>query len=386
MSLAKHLWPAALLLSFTVQATPQYFTVDKETLSLVRKEMRGVGTLKTENGISIIKVDQRLNDFITENIRTQKHGGFMAHNTYADALEALKPSPEIFPFTGFAITEQERVVPMVDQIQEPELLKTIIKLSSYMTRFHKNALGKQSQEWIKNNWAEITKGRNDVSIELINHVSTPQPSVILTIKGSTNPDEIVVIGGHGDSIASSWGGGDKKAPGADDNASGLACVTEVLRVLIENSYKPNRTIKFISYAGEEGGLLGSNEVANAYKKANARVIGVMQLDMTNYKGSAKEIYMMSDNTNTELNNFVGNLIDTYIKVSWGYDKCGYGCSDHASWTKNGYPSTIPFESMASQYNPKIHSSDDTLDVTNGHADHSVPFAKLGLAFLVEMAK
>lgn len=386
MSLAKHLWPAALLLSFTVHATPQYFTVDKDTLSLIQQEMRGTGTLRTENGISIIQVDKRLSDFITEDLRSKKHGGFMAHSTYADALEALKPVPDIFPFAGFNITQQERVTPMLEQIQEPELVKTITKLSSFMTRFHRNALGKQSQEWIRDNWAEITKGRSDVSIELFNHTSTPQPSVVLTLKGSTNPDEIIVIGGHGDSIASSWGGGDKKAPGADDNASGIACVTEVLRVLMQNSYKPTRTIKFISYAGEEGGLLGSNEVAAAYKKMNARVLGVMQLDMTNYKGSAKDIYMMSDNTNTELNNFVGNLIDTYVKVSWGYDKCGYGCSDHASWTKNGYPSTIPFESMASQYNPKIHSADDTLDLTGGHAIHAVSFAKLGLAFAIEMAK
>ena len=387
MSLTQRLLPAAfLLLPLVSLAQPQYYTVDKDTLKLVEDQYRGVGVLKTENGISIIKVDNRLTDLIVEELRTQKHGGFVGHMSYKDALEALKPAPDFFPFAGFSITEEDRVNPMVEQVQEPELVKTITKLSSFPTRFHRSATGKESQEWVRSNWSELTKGRNDVTVEMFNHTSTPQPSVVLTIKGSTNPDEIVVIGGHGDSIASSWGGGEKRAPGADDNASGIACITEIVRILMQNSYKPTRTIKFISYAAEEAGLLGSAEVAAAHKKNGARVVGVMQLDMTNFKGSAKDIYMMSDYTNTELNNFIGTLIDKYAKVGWGYDKCGYGCSDHASWTKNGYPASVPFESKMAEYNHKIHSADDTLDVTGGHAEHSVSFAKLGVAFAVELAK
>jgi len=383
MSLAKYVGPATLALSLSAFANPQYFTVDNEMLQEIQKEKTGVIPLKTENGISIIKVSKHLADFITEDLRTNRHGGFAAHSSLADALEALEPTPDFFPLASYTITEQERISPMINQVQESELLKTINKLSSYFTRFHKSSTGKESQDWIKSNWAEITAGRSDVTIELVNHKNTPQPSVVLTIKGNTTPDEIIIIGGHGDSTA---GSPTKRSPGADDNASGIACLTETLRILMQNSYSPTRTIKFISYAGEEGGLLGSSELARAHKQASANVIGVMQLDMTNYKGSVKDIYMMSDNSSSVLNSFVGTLIDTYVKVPWGYDKCGYGCSDHASWNKNGYPATVPFESLPSQYNPKVHSSNDTLDVSGGRAIQSVLFAKLAVAFAIEVAK
>ncbi|WP_370660982.1 M20/M25/M40 family metallo-hydrolase [Massilia cavernae] len=45
-----------------------------------------------------------------------------------------------------------------------------------------------------------------------------------------------------------------KAPGADDDASGIAGLTEVLRVLAAGDYKPRRTIKLIAYAAEEVGF------------------------------------------------------------------------------------------------------------------------------------
>jgi leucyl aminopeptidase len=83
---------------------------------------------------------------------------------------------------------------------------------------------------------------------------------------------------------------------------------------------------------------------------------------------------------------LGRLIDEYVKVPWGYSRCGYGCSDHASWTANGYPASIPFESTMEDINRKIHTAQDTLESAGGDASHAVKFAKLATAFVVEMAK
>jgi leucyl aminopeptidase len=113
---------------------------------------------------------------------------------------------------------------------------------------------------------------------------------------------------------------------------------------------------------------------------------VIQFDMTLRHGTAdKDIVFMSDFTNAAQNEFLGKLIDEYVKVPWGYSKCGYGCSDHASWTSNGYPASIPFESTMGDINHNIHTDRDTLENAGGDAKHAAKFAKLGVAFIGELA-
>ena len=155
---------------------------------------------------------------------------------------------------------------------------------------------------------------------------------------------------------------------------------------MESGYRPSKTIKFIAFAAEEVGLRGSGDIAAAFKKQGVAVEGMLNLDMANYKGSPLDIYFVSDNTSADQNAFLGKLIDTYTSYKWGSFKCGYGCSDHASWTKNGFAASLPFESTFTQYNPYIHKATDTLDKTGGRAEHAFKFARLGVAYAVELAK
>ncbi len=234
---------------------------------------------------------------------------------------------------------------------------------------------------IKDLWQDLTNHRSDVKVEIFNHKHFPQPSVIMTLEGSEKSDEVIILGGHSDSISD-----EHMAPGADDNASGIASITEVIRVLMEAGFKPRRTIKFMAYAAEEVGLFGSQEIARNFKKAQTKVMGVLQLDMTLFKGTVdKDIVLISDYTNKEQNKFLGTLIDQYVKVPWGYSACGYGCSDHASWSAYGYPASFPFESKFEDSSPIIHTSADVLENYGGDASHSVKFSKLAAAFVIEMA-
>ncbi len=139
-------------------------------------------------------------------------------------------------------------------------------------------------------------------------------------------------------------------------------------------------------AVEEVGPRGSKEIASNFKSNGLDVIGVMQLDMTNLNGSDLDIVMMKDFTNSEQNAFIGNLIDQYLpEITWGYDKCGYGCSGHASWHSQGYPASMPFESMKRDMNGVIHSKKDTISKSGRHAWHAVKFAKMAIAYVVELA-
>ena len=143
----------------------------------------------------------------------------------------------------------------------------------------------------------------------------------------------------------------------------------------------------MSYAAEEVGLRGSDEIAKLYQSQGVKVKGVMQLDMTNFDGGNWDIVLITDNTNQEQNEFVGRLIDTYLPdLRWTTDQCGYACSDHASWHRQRYPVSFPFEAAFNEYNDAIHTSSDTLAQSDHHAEHAVPFAKLATAFITEMSQ
>jgi len=138
------------------------------------------------------------------------------------------------------------------------------------------------------------------------------------------------------------------------------------------------------YAGEEIGLLGSQDIANQYKNDRKEVVGVMQFDMTMFSTENPVINLISDHTDPRLTEFTKKIIDEYIKIPVSLDKCGYACSDHASWTRYGYASVYPFETRVSQYNRKIHTPEDLSNILS--FVHGVHFAKLGVAFAIELSK
>lgn len=163
-----------------------------------------------------------------------------------------------------------------------------------------------------------------------------------------------------------------RAPGADDDASGVASMTEALRALVASGYRPRRTIQLFAYAADEVGLRGSQDVSRQFKAAGQKVVGVLQLDTTNYKGAANDIYLITDYTNSEQNTFIAQLAAAYLpELTVGYDRCGYGCSDHASWDAQGYPVSMPIEASMARDNPPIRTARDTYENSGGQAVHAV---------------
>ena len=140
---------------------------------------------------------------------------------------------------NYSITRENYVRSLINEVKETEIRKTVTDLTQFHNRYFKSQTGVQALEWLKNKWTNLTKDRNDVSLSYFRHDGWPQPSLILTIKGKSQPDDIVVIGGHADSIAGFWNRENARAPGADDNASGIATITEVLRLLVLGNYQPS---------------------------------------------------------------------------------------------------------------------------------------------------
>ncbi len=282
-----------------------------------------------------------------------------------------------------AIAMNADVKAAVDQVSEQNIKDTIAFYSAFHTRYNKSETPNEAPEGLKSRIEAILKNSKiPASIEFISHQSTPQKSVHVRLIGKLRPNEIVVLGGHLDSINQSWFG-NGAAPGADDNASGTADLIEALRIVI-GMEQPERTLDFFWYAGEESGLLGSAEIAKAYKTAKADVIGVMQLDMTLHPGAGEFVLgSMTDFTSAWMRTYLTNINTLYIHAKVNEDKCGYGCSDHASWYRQGYPTIMPFESTFNTMNPNIHTANDVVNAKSDFA-HSAMFAKIAVAIAEDL--
>ncbi|MFJ6738923.1 M20/M25/M40 family metallo-hydrolase [Streptomyces sp. NPDC091279] len=102
-------------------------------------------------------------------------------------------------------------------------------------------------------------------------------NVVATLRGSVTPERVYVVSGHYDSRASDVMDATSDAPGADDDASGVAVVLELARVMARR--RPAATIVFAAVAGEEQGLYGSAYLAQQLKDAGADVQGMFTNDI-----------------------------------------------------------------------------------------------------------
>lgn len=207
--------------------------------------------------------------------------GFIDVTNSYGSFDAVEAPVVKFPSN---VTQLKHVKARLGFVNQQNLGRTIEMLSTqFYTRHHKSSFAVAVAQRILEEFRQIVAGslaeRGRITVELFNGTSTKQPSVVVKWPGydSDVGKEIVVVGAHEDSIAS--GGIDARAPGADDDASGLACVFEIFRVLIDSGFRPKRSIHFMAFSGEEGGLLGSKDIARQYKRLQLPVVGMLQMEM-----------------------------------------------------------------------------------------------------------
>ena len=272
----------------------------------------------------------------------------------------------------------------VEKVSADNLFQFVKWYSSFQTRYERDRVqGMTAVNALKERLEQMTASvRSRVSVEFVTHEHTPQNSIRVSFKGAERPQEIVVAGGHLDSVNWEVRGG--RAPGADDNGSGTSNLVELVRILVE-SPAPARTVDVFFYAAEETGLVGSSEIARTYNVSGKDVIGVMQLDMTLHPGAGEGVIGFTrDYTSAWLNSYLEDLNRLYVGATIIDDRCDYACSDHASWHSRGFPATFPFEATMNTSNPEIHTERDAINNTSSFK-HSALFSKLAVAFTLDLA-
>jgi len=207
-------------------------------------------------------------------------------------------------------------------------------------------------------------------------------NVIAVKPGLTLPGEVYVLGAHFDTVSSS--------PGADDNASGVAGVLEVARILAAEPLAT--TVHFVFFAHEELDYEGSEAYAAALAAASTDVIGMISVDMIGYSCSTPgcqtvlpdipgcvDSQIVSD-VGTWLG-FASNTASLHLADAFtadvaafvpGFETEGFvvegdgTCapdtrrSDHKSFWDLGYPAFVVTDGAFSR-NPNYHTANDTLE-------------------------
>ena len=177
--------------------------------------------------------------------------------------------------------------------------------------------------------------------------------------------EYIVIGAHYDhlglgdqfSMAPSLAG--TVHPGADDNASGTAGVIELARRFAAEP-KQKRGILFLTFAGEELGLLGSSYYVNHPGLPLDKAVVMINMDMIGRVREGK-VYVGGGGTGTTLRPTLDQVVPKYkLNVDFS-DTTGYGSSDHTSFTTKQVPVLFFFSGLHSDY----HKPSDTWDKIDG---------------------
>jgi leucyl aminopeptidase len=301
----------------------------------------------------------------------------------ASKHSAAKAPAATFP----APSHQTEVKALTAKLSTSNMNSYLSTLTAYNNRYYTSSTGAAASTWIQNTVKSIASsaGRSDITVSAFSH-SWAQTSTIVKFAGKSTTSPITILGAHMDSInLNSPSSG--RAPGADDDGTGTVNLLDIIKVLAEGGFKPSTPLEFHFYSGEEAGLLGSNAIAVNYKNAGKSVKAFMELDMTGYfkPGSKEVIALEADYIDSGLNSFVKQLASSYSSLPVTMDTpCGYACSDHASWYKQGYPTTFPFEAVTGNDDPQIHSSGDTTSVSGFSWSHSIEFAKVALGFAYEL--
>ncbi|MGE5680158.1 MAG: M20/M25/M40 family metallo-hydrolase [Bacillota bacterium] len=210
-----------------------------------------------------------------------------------------------------------------------------------------------------------------------------QRNIIVTIPGKTRPEDVIILGAHYDSYSKTLTG---SAPGADDNASGTGAVLEIARILKQNKYQPESTVKLILFCAEElmrTSMSGSVTYALKAKYSGQKISLMINLDMIGYS----PVPVSESSLKFEYYTGFEYLLDEMFEYTRKYTKLtpvkGTGDlgADSAPFAQFGFPAIFLFED---KFNPYYHTSEDV--ISNCNIEYCTEAARAGLSILISRAQ
>lgn len=193
--------------------------------------------------------------------------------------------------------------------------------------------------------------------------TTWQYNVLATLPGTQNPEVHTLIGGHHDAIVYSGGDPFVQAPGADDNASSVAAVLEIARVIKLHNLQPATSLCFASWAAEERGLFGSIDYVIKSLNLQRNIKAYINLDMiANEPGSTNWRFNVNQYSGSEyLGVIAKDIALAHTTLSPEPNTMNSQGSDSYPFWLGGYP-VVYFSEK--NFSPNYHQITDLLSACN----------------------
>lgn len=258
---------------------------------------------------------------------------------------------------------------IVGEVSEERIAATMKKLESFGTRLTASEGAKAARAWIVaelKSYSPRLQVRQDAWVVKVMPRMTGEvevTNIVAVLPGKTLPGTQVMLASHYDTVAVR---GAKEAPGVVDNASGVAAVMELARVM--SQYEFDKTLVFVSFEAEEQGLVGATLHAEKALKEKQAIEAVLNDDIMGGDASGngfRETHVVRvfsdepmDSASRALARYVKETGERYVpemKVDLVYrrDRFGRG-GDHTPFHARGFGAvrfTTPAENYQNQHGP-----------------------------------
>ena len=293
---------------------------------------------------------------------------------------------------------------IIEEVNSTNLEKTIRDLSSFHTRHTESEYLDDVAYWLTEklqsvcgrevyvqNFTYTPDKTDDKDSDLKSNTHRQEPSsydlknIICEKPGSTN--NTVMISAHYDSRMEDINNSTARAPGADDNASGVSALLEIARILSNVSL--NHSIIFVLFSGEEQGKLGSTYYADYVHKTDVDLDLLINLDMIGFSSDIANNFLVEyDNGNVvsdndkhsrAVANFIRGVAEKYTNLNTTLGLLGN--SDYLPFEALGY-TVIGLHDDGVTKNPDHHTTADTPE--NLNYEYLTSTTKLVLATILNL--
>ncbi len=259
-------------------------------------------------------------------------------------------------------------------------------LENFGTRFCLASNRREVATWIRNKF--ISFGYQDVVLDsfqlnrLWNNIlyQTWQYNIICNYPGHQLPQQVYILGAHYDSYVPSSSNPFLIAPGADDNASGVAAALEVARVMKQFGYVPQSTIRFIAFGAEELGLHGAYDYANKAFAQNMQIKCMINNDMISYDLSGPpnwKLRIQKYSNSQWVTSLATQIALQHTSLGVTESTQYIGSSDSYPFFLKGYPTIFLQENS---FTPYYHTVNDLVATTS--KNYCAEMIKVSMGMLI----
>jgi len=248
------------------------------------------------------------------------------------------------------------------EVSQAELTQSIADLEAFGTRYTLGSGDEEARDYLV---ARLSSYGLDAELDPFPVQGVTADNIIARKTGLTTPERVYIFSAHYDSTSNM---APVLAPGADDNASGVAAVLEAARIFQAHAF--DSSLWFVFTAAEEQGSAGSLHMADWLQADNVDVRGVIAPDMIGYwpLGDDDAMDILGDDGSVELTELMAAIADELAVPykKWTNHGFCYG-DDHTNFQEAGFPSISPMDCVeahnlpeSGEQTPHYHQTSDTL--------------------------